>query len=47
LYTFGSTNIEGDEPFLEDGSQTILHVESLGHALHAFINGKLAGDLKS
>ncbi|KAK7404715.1 hypothetical protein VNO78_05671 [Psophocarpus tetragonolobus] len=25
------------------GSQTILHIESLGHALHAFINGKLAG----
>ncbi|EOY33043.1 Beta-galactosidase 8 isoform 4 [Theobroma cacao] len=41
-YSF-STDIEGDEPFLEDGSQTVLHVESLGHALHAFINGKLAG----
>lgn len=27
----------------EDESQTVLHVESLGHALHAFINGKLAG----
>ncbi|XP_022732714.1 beta-galactosidase 6 isoform X3 [Durio zibethinus] len=38
-----STNIKGDEPFLQDGSQTVLHVESLGHALHAFINGKLAG----
>ncbi|KAK7324946.1 hypothetical protein VNO77_28920 [Canavalia gladiata] len=25
------------------GSQTVLHIESLGHALHAFINGKLAG----
>ncbi|XLR40997.1 hypothetical protein S83_025657, partial [Arachis hypogaea] len=25
------------------GSQAVLHVESLGHALHAFINGKLAG----
>ncbi|XP_059429427.1 beta-galactosidase 8-like [Corylus avellana] len=41
-----STNIKGDEPFLEDGSQTVLHVESLGHALHAFINGKLAGSGK-
>lgn len=40
-----STNIKGDEPFL-DGSQTVLHVESLGHALHVFINGKLAGDEK-
>ncbi|QCE06295.1 beta-galactosidase [Vigna unguiculata] len=25
------------------GSQTFLHIESLGHALHAFINGKLVG----
>ncbi|KAK9280236.1 hypothetical protein L1049_013923 [Liquidambar formosana] len=38
-----STQIQGDEPFLQDGSQTVLHVESLGHALRAFINGKLAG----
>ncbi|KAK8645399.1 hypothetical protein V6N13_119230 [Hibiscus sabdariffa] len=36
-------DIKGDEPFLQDGSQTVLHVESLGHSLHAFINGKLAG----
>ncbi|KAK7312559.1 hypothetical protein VNO77_36500 [Canavalia gladiata] len=30
---------------LEDvaGAQTVLHIESLGHALHAFVNGKLAG----
>ncbi|GLU19005.1 hypothetical protein SLE2022_352760 [Rubroshorea leprosula] len=38
-----SIDIKGDEPFLEDGFETILHVESLGHALRAFINGKLAG----
>ncbi|XP_004505982.1 beta-galactosidase 8 [Cicer arietinum] len=25
------------------GAQTVLHIESLGHALHAFINGKRAG----
>ncbi|XP_028113318.1 beta-galactosidase 8-like [Camellia sinensis] len=31
-----STNSQG-------GSQTVLHVESLGHVLYAFINGKLAG----
>ncbi|CAL5432251.1 unnamed protein product [Camellia sinensis] len=31
-----STNSQG-------GSQTVLHVESLGHVLHAFINEKLAG----
>ncbi|GAB4825439.1 Beta-galactosidase 8, variant 2 [Ancistrocladus abbreviatus] len=38
-----SIDIKGDEPFLLNGSQTILHVKSLGHGLHAFINGKLAG----
>ncbi|GKU93583.1 hypothetical protein SLEP1_g7166 [Rubroshorea leprosula] len=38
-----SIDIKGEEPFLEDGFETILHVESLGHALRAFINGKLAG----
>ncbi|KAH9660869.1 Beta-galactosidase 8 [Citrus sinensis] len=37
------TNIKADEPLLEDGSKTVLHVQSLGHALHAFINGKLVG----
>ncbi|CAL5381234.1 unnamed protein product [Camellia sinensis] len=26
----------------QGGSQTVLHMESLGHVLHAFINGKLA-----
>ncbi|AES88600.1 putative glycosidase [Medicago truncatula] len=25
------------------GDQPVLHIESLGHALHAFVNGKLAG----
>lgn len=42
--TIGSTDIKGDEPFLENGSETVLHVDSLGHALHVFINKKLAGD---
>jgi len=28
------------------GSQTVLHIDSLGHALHAFINGKLVGKIK-
>ncbi|KAH1220425.1 Beta-galactosidase 8 [Glycine max] len=30
-------------PHDDAGSQTVLHIESLGHALHAFINGKLVG----
>ncbi|XP_058086630.1 beta-galactosidase 6 [Magnolia sinica] len=38
-----SFEINGDEPFLLNGTQTVLHVESLGHVLHAFINGKLSG----
>ncbi|XP_031256445.1 beta-galactosidase 8 isoform X2 [Pistacia vera] len=38
-----STVFKTDEPFLQDGSKTVLHVESLGHGLHAFVNGKLAG----
>ena len=41
---FCSTDIQGNEPFLQDGSKTILQVESLGHVFSAFINGKLAGD---
>lgn len=44
LFSFCSTEVKGDEPYLEGGSQTVLHVESLGHVLHAFVNGKLVGD---
>ena len=43
LVGLDSIEIQGSEPFL-NGNQTILHVETLGHVLHAFINGKLAGD---
>ncbi|KAK6141947.1 hypothetical protein DH2020_024320 [Rehmannia glutinosa] len=31
------------DPLLRDGSQIQLHVESLGHVLYAFVNGRLAG----
>ncbi|KAL2239454.1 beta-galactosidase 8 [Sesamum indicum] len=41
-----SVEMKGDEPFLGDGSQTVLHVDSLGHVLYAFINGKFAGSGK-
>ncbi|KAL3653064.1 Beta-galactosidase 8 [Castilleja foliolosa] len=34
------------EPSLNDGSQTALHVDSLGHGLYVFINGHLAGSEK-
>ena len=27
----------------DGGPQSVLHIESLGHVVHAFINGKLAG----
>ncbi|KAF2288798.1 hypothetical protein GH714_014248 [Hevea brasiliensis] len=43
LEQINTTADKSDEPFLEDGSQTVLHVDSLGHALHVFVNGKLAG----
>ncbi|KAL0390513.1 UNVERIFIED_CONTAM: Beta-galactosidase 8 [Sesamum calycinum] len=38
---------EGDEPFMQDGSQTVLHVDSLGHALYVFLNEELAGSPSS
>lgn len=41
-----SVNIKNDEPFLQDGSATVLHVKTLGHVLHAYINGKLSGSGK-
>ncbi|EYU18852.1 hypothetical protein ABFS82_04G192500 [Erythranthe guttata] len=41
-----SVDTKGNEPFLEDGSETVLHVNSLGHALYAFINGELVGSGK-
>ncbi|KAI4334418.1 hypothetical protein L6164_019115 [Bauhinia variegata] len=36
-YFFGSIDVKHVEPI------AVLHIESLGHALHAFINGKLSG----
>ncbi|KAL4190186.1 hypothetical protein AMTRI_Chr07g23390 [Amborella trichopoda] len=38
-----SMDVDKDEPFLSNGSQVSLHVSSLGHVLHAFINGEFAG----
>ncbi|KAI3706395.1 hypothetical protein L6452_24105 [Arctium lappa] len=38
-----SIDIKGDEPFLQDGSQTVLQVKSLGHVLQLFVNGQLEG----
>ncbi|CAH9072943.1 unnamed protein product [Cuscuta europaea] len=46
LWYSRSIDIKGDEPFLEDGSQAVLHVQSLGHALHAFVNGIHSGSGK-
>ncbi|XP_028808050.1 beta-galactosidase 8 [Neltuma alba] len=39
-YLWYSLSIDLDDG---GGPQTVLHIESLGHAVHAFINGKLAG----
>ncbi|XP_074285017.1 beta-galactosidase 8 [Silene latifolia] len=41
-YLWYSIVMKGDEQVLQNGSQTVLHVSSLGHGLHTFINGKLA-----
>ncbi|CAO2814443.1 unnamed protein product [Amaranthus hypochondriacus] len=41
LWYSSSMLVKGDEPFVQNGSQAVLHVESLGHGLHIFINGKL------
>lgn len=41
-----SVNIASNEGFLKTGEWPLLTVMSAGHALHVFINGKLAGDLK-
>ncbi|RRT77187.1 hypothetical protein B296_00028426 [Ensete ventricosum] len=43
LWYSTSIDINGDEPFLFNGTQTTLHIESLGHVLHAFVNGQLSG----
>ncbi|KAF5201364.1 hypothetical protein FRX31_009050 [Thalictrum thalictroides] len=37
------TQIQGNDPFLQDATAAVIHVESLGGTLHAFINKKLAG----
>ncbi|PNY07301.1 beta-galactosidase 8-like protein [Trifolium pratense] len=39
-YLWYSLSLVAEE---DAGEQPVLHIESLGHALHAFINGKLAG----
>lgn len=38
-----SIQVDDDEPFLHDGSQPVLHVQSSGHVLRVFINGEFAG----
>ncbi|KAF8085624.1 hypothetical protein N665_0656s0003 [Sinapis alba] len=36
-------DIKGDETFLDEGSKAVLHIQSIGQVVYAFINGKLAG----
>ncbi|XP_042374488.1 beta-galactosidase 6-like [Zingiber officinale] len=43
LWYSTSLDITGNEPFLSDGSECTLHVESLGHVLHSFVNGQPTG----
>ncbi|CAI9105115.1 OLC1v1003970C1 [Oldenlandia corymbosa var. corymbosa] len=46
LWYSTSINVNGNERFLQSKSQTVLQVNSLGHALHVFVNGKKAGSVK-
>ncbi|MQL82322.1 hypothetical protein Taro_014801 [Colocasia esculenta] len=38
-----SLTINGDEPFLMNNTQTVLHVESMRHILYVYVNRQLAG----
>lgn len=46
FYLFSSIEMNGNEHILKEGSGTVLHIDSLGHTLYAFINGKLIGNVK-
>lgn len=43
LWYSTSIKVNGNEQFLFNGTESNLHIESLGHILHAFVNGQLAG----
>ncbi|CAN6457174.1 unnamed protein product [Victoria cruziana] len=45
LWYMTDVNINGNEQFLKNGKYPVLTVMSAGHALHAFVNGKLAGSV--
>lgn len=40
---FFSVDVDSNESFLHGGKLPILTATSKGHAMHVFINGKLAG----
>ncbi|CAI9105117.1 OLC1v1003974C1 [Oldenlandia corymbosa var. corymbosa] len=46
MWYSASFEIRGNELYRQTGSQTTLHVQSLGHALYAFVNKKLVGSGK-
>ncbi|PKA55078.1 Beta-galactosidase 8 [Apostasia shenzhenica] len=41
-----STQVSGNEPFINSMMQSNLHIESLGHVLHVFVNGNYSGNMK-
>ncbi|XP_075661522.1 beta-galactosidase 10 [Castanea sativa] len=43
LWYTTSIFVNENEEFLKNGSNPVLHIESLGHALHAFVNQELEG----
>ncbi|XP_073312122.1 beta-galactosidase 8-like [Primulina huaijiensis] len=38
-----STQINPNDPLLRDDSQILLHIDTLGHVFHAFVNGRRVG----
>ncbi|KAL7153832.1 hypothetical protein ABFS83_04G194900 [Erythranthe nasuta] len=41
-----SIDLNANDPLLKEGSQILLHLDSVGHGLYAFVNGDLAGSGK-
>lgn len=45
LWYSTNLNLNNYDPILRDDSQILLHVDSLGHVLYAYVNGNLIGDI--
>ena len=43
VFFIGSIFVDENEGFLKKGIHPFLHVESMGHALHVFVNQEIQG----